>query len=543
MKTHLLLLLFSFFHLQSNAQCNETTQSKIILVGDSWAFFMNFDGTINQVAKDWGHSDVEYYTNLILSENGAETDDFLSQSKVSELSGKLASMPDLEAVHLSIGGNDFLGSWNIGYTQNQIDSLYEGVALRLDSIVAYIQQVRPDIHVFWSGYVYTNFGEVIGSISPSFLQAQHPFYGQWEDMGFPTFLQINSIQDWFQEKIRLRYLNNPNFTYIPASGLMQHVFGQASNLQVAPGGSYAALTAPMPSGYPDYPSPRNTMRDYGITKDCFHLSGSGYYAFISYHFQKFYHKYLMDDTYTIAEQVKTGSVSSTGTISNDLKVGKNGTEEYAAIIHLDNSHMDYYTADKLELFLKIEEKTGTDFLSSGEFEVDIVEGSIGSSDLIEAQDFQASMSVTATPCVFGNNSTGKWVRLDLPTTFNDFINVSQSQIRIRYTGQTDGVFRFVNTTDNDFQPVLNIKYGESTAGISNINNSLLTVFPNPANNFLNIHSESKIEHITVFSIAGQQMIDLNNPSNQISINGLSNGMYILTATVGGQTETIKFIKQ
>src|SRR5690554_7167636 len=73
----LFLLSFHF----AFSQCSENEETKVLLIGDSWAFFMNVDGTINNVYSDWGHSNVKYYTNLTLSENGAETVDFLTRSE------------------------------------------------------------------------------------------------------------------------------------------------------------------------------------------------------------------------------------------------------------------------------------------------------------------------------------------------------------------------------------------------------------------------------------------------------------------------------
>src|SRR5690554_6968079 len=102
----LFLLSFHF----AFSQCSENEETKVLLVGDSWAFFMNVDGTINNVYSDWGHSNVKYYTNLTLSENGAETVDFLTPTKQGEIANQLISKPTIEYVHLSIGGNDVLGS-------------------------------------------------------------------------------------------------------------------------------------------------------------------------------------------------------------------------------------------------------------------------------------------------------------------------------------------------------------------------------------------------------------------------------------------------
>ena len=82
MKKVLLTSLIFLFGVQlAQSQCTESDQIKVLLVGDSWAFFMNADNTINKVFKDWGHSAYKYHTNLTLAENGAETDDFLKPSK------------------------------------------------------------------------------------------------------------------------------------------------------------------------------------------------------------------------------------------------------------------------------------------------------------------------------------------------------------------------------------------------------------------------------------------------------------------------------
>lgn len=543
MKQFITSLLFSTLLFSGFSQCSETSKTKILLMGDSWAFFMNVDGTINKVAKDWGHSDVEYYTNLILSENGAETDDFLKPSKVSELAGKLASMPDLKVVHLSIAGNDFLGSWDVSFTPEKIDSLYNGVAGRLDSIIAQINQIRPDVQVFWSGYTYTNFGEVIGSL-PSFLQSSHPFYSRWQAMGFPTFTQINTVQNWFQEKIRVRYASNSKVTYIPAASILQYTYGQTANLAVPPSGTYPAFTATIPEGHVDYPSPRNSMRDYLLTKDCFHLSVKGYYDFISYHFQKFYQKHLMEDDYTIADFSKSGSVSNSGTISNELKIGKDGSDEYVGIIHLDNNHLEANVPESLSLFIKIDTVYNTNFLTTGDFELDIIQGNFGGTESLDAQDYFSTSGITGSTCVFGTNEVGKWVRFDLPASFLDHIRKSKSQIRIRYTGTTDGVVKFVNTANDDFQPVLEVKYGASYLGLSNQSStSKLDIYPNPTKDILNIVSNESIENISIYTVSGQLMLNEVNPSNAINVSTLPVGMYIINVQIGNQIQQQKFIKQ
>ena len=92
-------------------QCTEPVQDKVLLVGDSWAFFMGVDQTINEVLAKWGHSGHRYYTNLTLAENGAETDDFLGMDKQAEIADRLLDDTGIKVVHLSIGGTM---CWAIG---------------------------------------------------------------------------------------------------------------------------------------------------------------------------------------------------------------------------------------------------------------------------------------------------------------------------------------------------------------------------------------------------------------------------------------------
>ncbi|MBK7239162.1 MAG: SGNH/GDSL hydrolase family protein [Flavobacteriales bacterium] len=154
-------ILASISSLSGYSQCSEDATNKVLLVGDSWAFFMGVDQTINTVLERWGHSDARYLTNLTIAENGAETDDFLTAEKQDEIEARLIAEPSIKVVHLSIGGNDVLGDWNVEMTTQQTDSLEASVRARLVQVIDFILNVRPDVHVLWSGYMYPNFEEVI----------------------------------------------------------------------------------------------------------------------------------------------------------------------------------------------------------------------------------------------------------------------------------------------------------------------------------------------------------------------------------------------
>jgi hypothetical protein len=117
----------------------------------------------------------------------------------------------------------------------------------------------------WSGYVYPNFGEVLGILSPA-AQSSHAFFDTWDGMGQPTFLQINEILNSFSASVEAYADSDPQVDFVKCTGVLQHVFGQTTPLAVAPGGTYVQFEAPMPIGYPEYPSPMNTMRDYFFSK-------------------------------------------------------------------------------------------------------------------------------------------------------------------------------------------------------------------------------------------------------------------------------------
>jgi len=104
-----LTIALCFFLTQAFSQCTETNQPKVLLVGDSWAWFMNTESTINNVFKAWGFSNYKFISNATLAVNGAQTDDFMKPGAQAEILNQLTNNPSIEVVHLSIGGNDFLG--------------------------------------------------------------------------------------------------------------------------------------------------------------------------------------------------------------------------------------------------------------------------------------------------------------------------------------------------------------------------------------------------------------------------------------------------
>lgn len=535
MKKQLLTLAFcGFAGIDFTFAQSEITEHRVMLAGDSWAVFMNADGTFNNTLRKWGHSDKTCYSNLIISENGSETNDFMGGAKQEEIAAQLLANPSIEVVHLSIGGNDVLGDWDVTFTQAQTDSLEAQVTVRLTSILDFIKSVRPDIRIVWSGYTYPNFGEVIGSL-PSGAQSGHPFYDTWSGMGFPTFTQLNDILNSFSATVEAYTDSDPQVDFVNCTGVLQHVFGQNTPLAVAPGGTYAAFEAPLPAGFPQYPSPANTMRDYFIFKDCFHLSAPAYSAFLDYQFQKFYHKFLMDDQYILASNdASTGSVSSTGMVNGDPMLGESAGVNYATVLSFNTPAMVGTELGKASIFMRRQSLAGGNPYS-GALQVKVVNGNFGSTFEVEAEDFTDPGDASGQPGTYGSNvGNGHWVRFDLPSAVLPFINNSAAtQFVISAPNASGALVTYYNAADPDFAPVLNLDYTANPSSVSDADSRKPTVrvFPNPTTDMINIVTNDQTMHsLDVVNMLGAVVISKKGIHQSVDVSTLPAGQYLLHVT-------------
>lgn len=542
----LVLAFLCFITNQLSAQCEEINENKVLLVGDSWAFFMDADGTFNTIFDRWGHTNYEYYTNGILSENGAETDDFMQADKQDEIQAQLDAQPDIEIVHLSLGGNDVLGDWNVDYTPYQTDSLIDTVLTRLLSIVDFIKEARPGIRIFWSGYTYPNFGQVLEDAG--FLQTAHPFYGTWESMGFPDFQQLNEILNEVSYITEAYAALDPQLDFVNATGLMQYTFGQAEALSVPPGGSYPPFQAPLPEGYVDYPSPKASMRNYALFRDCFHLSAEGYRDFIDYHTQKFYHKFLMGDQYFLAGEGNiTGSISQSGTTDlNNLKLGFFEGQEQRPIITFNTADLPNAGVSSASLFLRRESLVGANPLDNP-IQIKINNEYFGTSVEIEPEDFAVPANATTTPCVFGSaNANGRWVRIELPQSVLSLIDNTSTVQFMLVSPESQGLITFSNATDPEFAPVLSVTHNVVTsvpdAALSQ--EPEIFVHPNPTNERVFVKSNSGVVlQMQLFNQHGQLVRQSGRESVSMDLRDLPGGVYLLKIQTSSGVSVKRVVKQ
>lgn len=512
-----------------NAQCSETEITRIMLIGDSWAQFIGADGSINTNLSKWGHTKYKFYTNSVLAENGTQTTTFVDPVRLAEIQNQLNLHPDIDLVHLSLGGNDVLSTWNVNYTSAQTDSLLDSVYARLTFIIDFIKTAKPGVRVLWSGYAYPNFGEIISELAP--FQSTHPFYGLWSGMGFPTFSELNTILNTYSNSMDSLAANDPQVEFVRGTGLMQYYYGQTTNLGVPPGGTYPAFSATLPDGFSNYPSPKPSMRNYVIFRDCFHLSPDAFDKFVEYQTQKFYHKALMDDQYFISEGGnRDGSVSSSGVVSTFLQMGNDGTDDFATVLSFNTAVMPDTGVSNASIFIRRESLTGTNPIGNN-LQLKIVSGSFSLSADVEAADYTDPGDGSAVPCLFGsNNGNEHWIRLEIPAALLPFIsNDTLTQFVISAPGAA-GLVTFTGAADADFAPVLNITYGSGTVSLPENDSrpKLVHTYPNPTYGPLLIESNgAKILEIEVYNLPGELVLKQVMKKNSVNLHELPSGMYIV----------------
>jgi hypothetical protein len=546
MKNFYLLLLAVF--VSSNlclAQCTETDQVKVLLVGDSWANFIGVDQSINTNLEKWGHSNYKFFTNAILAENGTQTIDFLQPAKLNEIAAQLNAYPDLEIVHLSLGGNDVLNEWNKNWAQAKTDSLLDSVYARLVTLIDFIKITKPGIKILWSGYAYPNFGEIISEMAP--FQSSHPYYSMWTAMGSPEFNELNGLLNYFSDTIMALATIDPQVDFVDATGLMQYTFGQPSNLSVPPGGNYPMLTAPLPEGFPTYPSPKNSMRTYIIFRDCFHLSPQGYDDFVDYQTKKYYQKTLMDDMYLLSDGgTHDGAVSSLGSVSTAIQIGTSGQDEFAAMLTFNTTMMPDTGVSKASIFLRRESLTGIN-PSTSPLQVKVVSGNFGATADVEATDYTEPGNASDIPCQFGSAADdGHWIRLELPATLLPYIShTTPTQFMIAPQLSVNGLVTFSSASDPDFAPVLNITYGPSPLAVHDPStvNGTIRVYPNPTNGELMFSNvPGSIDEIQILDLPGK-LITKFSGTEKADISMLPPGMYCIKIISGNTVSSSKIVKK
>lgn len=126
--------------------------------------------------------------------------------------------------------------------------------------------------------------------------------------------------------------------------------------------------------------------------------------------------------------------------------------------------------------------------------------------------------------------TNTWTEYELP-----YVGLASKLAQICFKG----IGKDYNVLIDD----VTIEVNSSTAINDLFESSTFAIYPNPASSKLFIQSEETISGIEIYSIAGQKVLESTQVINGIDISNLSNGLYIVSATINGQSVQQKFTKR
>jgi glucuronoarabinoxylan endo-1,4-beta-xylanase len=111
----------------------------------------------------------------------------------------------------------------------------------------------------------------------------------------------------------------------------------------------------------------------------------------------------------------------------------------------------------------------------------------------------------------------------------------------------DGVITCTNNsfTDNlDAKSITTYVVKRVPSAVNNLKNTEISLFPNPANNFLQLSTIDNINSLYIVNSLGQKIINIKNPQDRtINISNLASGTYIALINYNGAEKRIKFMKQ
>ncbi|QAA82405.1 T9SS type A sorting domain-containing protein [Aequorivita sp. H23M31] len=89
-----------------------------------------------------------------------------------------------------------------------------------------------------------------------------------------------------------------------------------------------------------------------------------------------------------------------------------------------------------------------------------------------------------------------------------------------------------------------IKLPEGSMGTNDVTSvDTISIFPNPAQDYINFSSKYTIQNVEIYNSLGQQVMNSNAVNQSLNIGDLSNGIYILKAQTEKGSQIIKFIKK
>lgn len=496
----LYLLLFLPFMLNAQLPANCSAPApRIIMAGDSWAQYMADDNTHNRVLKMYGQGDKttisstfevgilcgssqpgsgdSYYT--VSGSEARQWADETTYNYLQNLINAINANPTLDAVLLSIGGNDILaGRSDAGwYFDMDLDVAGSEQAL-FDQITAdmmYIMnevwaRARPDINFIISSYDYPNFN-VTGSF---LLQDYCGFYacGKREDLsrdengdnvisGSEHLILDGELNNMMTlvEQIRKDIADaNSKIFYDNGQGLMHYYYGfddPGYPAIIAGVEAYPEGVSPYAGGgVPSVPTDRDNFRTVEVCglgsfpADPIHLDEEAYVYKIKNEFDNiFFEQYRGEPTATyFSDGALDGYVDviDNAVYTSGLRVGDDGwdlswtnaTNDYRSILSFNTANIpDNATITGASLYMIRSGADDNPFEKSDRSPVlDIKSGYFGTGIGLELVDGTDAADASDIACFHGLVEEDKFaVRADITGSAIDFINkTGVTQLRFSF---------------------------------------------------------------------------------------------------------------
>jgi lysophospholipase L1-like esterase len=235
---------------------------QVVVFGDSWA--VPFAPALQQVLDGNGYSGINVANAAFDGETASNMASGSLTRGLPYITATLNANPDAQAVHLSIGGNDYLDGWLPSFTPAQDASLFDAIYLDIFTIVNHILSIRPDVEIYHPTYDYLPASTVAG---------------------ITTSTRANSAFDIMAIEAQTLADSIPQLTFHNSLGLMQVQYG-------IPGLGIPAFDPSLPDS--TLPSPEVAFAD------AIHLTSAGYLLFAEEAFDVFYEAQIVPEPAALA---------------------------------------------------------------------------------------------------------------------------------------------------------------------------------------------------------------------------------------------------
>ncbi|MCI3936993.1 T9SS type A sorting domain-containing protein [Chryseobacterium aahli] len=153
----------------------------------------------------------------------------------------------------------------------------------------------------------------------------------------------------------------------------------------------------------------------------------------------------------------------------------------------------------------------------------------------------SSNNPSSIPIQIGNGTN--WIQLSNGFNYSAALN---SNNELWLSGQNNfGQIGNGNTTNINTLQILNNSCNNLDLQEQNTSENYLTIYPNPARQFININysNTDKVQDVSIFDASGKKALNFKNKQSKIDISSLSQGLYYITVDINNKTTIKKFIKQ